>query len=55
LLSPSKLQAEGAPAEIQIVLGWTINTRNLLLSLPADKFKAWSDDLLVIIDVGIVA
>jgi hypothetical protein len=55
LLSPSKLHAEGAPAEIQIVLGWALNTRDLLLSLPADKFKVWSVDLLIIIDVGIVA
>ena len=45
LLSPAKLLAEGSPAEIQIVLGWKINTRRLTISLPDDKFTAWSADL----------
>jgi hypothetical protein len=55
LLSPSKLQAEGAPAKIHIVLRWALTTRNLLLSLPDAKFKAWSVDLLLISDARIVA
>jgi hypothetical protein len=41
LLLPSKVAAEGAPDEIQIVLGWEMNTRRLLISLPNDKFVAW--------------
>ena len=45
ILSQSKLEAEGSPAEVQIVLGWQIDTRRLLVSLPDDKFKAWSSDL----------
>ena len=28
-----------------MVLGWTIDTRRLLVSLPDDKFVAWSREL----------
>ena len=45
LLSLPKLLAEGSPAEIQIVLGWRLDTRRLLIALPDDKFGAWSEDL----------
>ncbi|KAI2493346.1 hypothetical protein MHU86_21191 [Fragilaria crotonensis] len=45
LLSMPKLLAEGSPAEIQIVLGWRLDTRRMLISLPDDKFVAWSEDL----------
>ena len=45
LLSIPKLLAEGSPAEIQIVLGWRLDTRRLLIALPDDKFGAWSEDL----------
>jgi hypothetical protein len=45
LLSPSKVAAEGAPAEIQIVLGWEMNTHRLLIGLPNDKFVAWLGDI----------
>lgn len=45
LLSPTKVAAEGAPAEIQIVLGWEVNTRRLLIGLPNDKFVAWLGDI----------
>jgi hypothetical protein len=40
-ISVPKLIAEGTPAEEQIVLGWCINTRRLVLRLPGDKFVAW--------------
>ena len=50
LLSIPKLLAEGSPAEVQIVLGWRIDTRRLLIALPDDKFEAWSDDLDRILD-----
>jgi hypothetical protein len=40
-----KLVAEGTPAESQIVLGWMLNTRLLLIILPLDKFEAWSADI----------
>ena len=49
IVSNPKLVAEGGPAETQIVLGWTLNTRLLLVILPYDKFEAWSGDLLEII------
>jgi hypothetical protein len=48
LLAP-KLAAEGTPAEVQIVLGWNLNTRLLLILLPADKYEAWSSDLTAIV------
>ena len=37
-LSLSKLLAEGTPKEIQMILGWLINTRLLTMSLPNDKY-----------------
>jgi hypothetical protein len=49
-LSKDKLEAEGAPAESQIVLGWRINTRLLSLQLPLDKFTAWSSDIVNILE-----
>ena len=45
ILSIPKLEAEGRPEEIQIVLGWRLNTRSLEASLPDDKFRAWSIDI----------
>jgi len=45
LLGPEKLTAEGRASELAIVLGWLLNTRQLLLSLPDDKYKAWSADI----------
>jgi hypothetical protein len=45
LLAPDKLAAEGTPREVQIVLGWTIDTRRMLVLLPRDKYLAWVGDL----------
>jgi hypothetical protein len=45
ILSIPKLEAEGRPEEIQTVLGWRITTHSLKVSLPDDKFRAWSDDV----------
>jgi hypothetical protein len=44
-LSGPKLEAEGTPAEPQIVLGWEMNTRQLLVISPFDKFVAWMADI----------
>jgi hypothetical protein len=44
-LSGPKLIVEGTPAELQIVLGWELNTRLLLVILPFEKFVAWSSDI----------
>jgi hypothetical protein len=49
-LSKDKLEAEGARAESQIVLGWRINTRLLSLQLPLDKFTAWSSDIVNLLE-----
>ncbi len=40
-----KFKAEGNLEEIKKVLGWTINTRRLLISLPDDKLHSWSSDI----------
>ena len=45
ILSIPKLIAEGNPAEVQIVLGWQVDTRRLVVSLPHDKFEAWTGEL----------
>ena len=44
LLFP-ELLAEGLPAEQQVVLGWLLDTRRLLVSLPDDKHSAWKSPL----------
>ncbi len=40
-----KLFAEGQPKEVQVVLGWRLNTRLLEILLPDDKYIAWSADV----------
>ncbi|KAI2499964.1 hypothetical protein MHU86_14538 [Fragilaria crotonensis] len=45
LLAVSKFLAEARPSERKVILGWVINTRSLVISLPADKHRAWVDDL----------
>ncbi|NER26087.1 MAG: hypothetical protein F6J96_36445, partial [Symploca sp. SIO1C2] len=52
LLAPEKLSAEGRPSEVAIILGWEMDTRRLLLSLPEDKYKAWTSDLKETIRLG---
>jgi hypothetical protein len=42
ILSLEKLLKEGTPEEIQIVLGWLLDTRRLLVALPEDKYLAWT-------------
>jgi hypothetical protein len=45
IINIPKLQAEGTPAEIQVVLGWSLDTRRLLVALPDDKQIAWAGDI----------
>ena len=52
LLSLPKLLAEGSPDDIQIVLGWWIDTRRMTIALPDDKFDAWMEDINEIIRLG---
>jgi hypothetical protein len=42
--------AEGAPAESQIVLGWRVNTREMTIGLPGNKFADWTGDIQKLID-----
>jgi hypothetical protein len=49
-LSITKLLAEGTPAQIQIVLGWILDTRRLLVQPPQDKYEEWIRDIDLIID-----
>jgi hypothetical protein len=50
LLSLEKANAKGTPNELLIVLGWLLDTRRLIISLPQDKFVAWTNDLKAIIN-----
>ena len=45
VVSVEKWKAEGIPREVQMVLGWLINTRMMLLSLPRDKYLAYLKDI----------
>ena len=45
LVSLSKLEAEGSPAEQIVMLGFNIDTRRLTVSLPDHKFIAWSSSV----------
>ena len=45
LVSLSKLTAEAALEETKILLGWKLDSQNLEISLPFDKFQAWSDSI----------
>jgi hypothetical protein len=49
LLSLEKAEAEGMPNEILIILGWLLDTRRLRISLPLDKYIAWTNDLKAVI------
>jgi hypothetical protein len=50
LMQAAKLLAEGTPAEIQTVLGWVLDTHQLLIQLPIDKFIAWTSDIAGILE-----
>jgi hypothetical protein len=45
-----KLLAEGTPAESFVILGWKIDTRRGLVSLPEHKFLAWDAELQEVIE-----
>jgi hypothetical protein len=45
LLSITKFLGEATPAEYKTILGWRIDTRCLLISLPEDKFIGWCRDI----------
>ena len=45
IIADDKNEAEGAPEENKIVLGWSLNSRSLTIHLPVHKHKAWSSQL----------
>ena len=49
LLCFRKLIAEGRLEEVKTILGWTVDTRNLLIKLPRHKYIAWSKSIMQII------
>ena len=45
LVSLSKLKAEAELEEIKILLGWKLDTRALEISLPFEKYRAWTNGI----------
>ena len=45
MICDDKNKAEGAPEERKICLGWLLDTRRLLVSLPSHKAKAWKSQI----------
>ena len=45
LMSLNKMEAEGAMEEMKIVLGWLLDTRRLMTSLPEEKHTTWVRDI----------
>lgn len=52
LVSMSKLEAEGQLEETKILLGWKLDSRNLMVYLPTHKYIAWSNAIKAIIKKG---
>jgi hypothetical protein len=44
-ISRSNTAAEGHVEEVKMILGWTLDTRRLLLLLPRGKYEEWSADI----------
>jgi hypothetical protein len=52
IVATKKVAAEGTPTEVLTVLGWTIDTRRLLIRLPEEKADAWDAELEALIKLG---
>ena len=50
LMALKKLLAEGGLEETKTLLGWFLNTRWLLITLPDAKFHAWKNSILKILE-----
>jgi hypothetical protein len=50
LASKSKLLAESGLSEIKCILGWELNTRQLNIRLPDDKYVVWSRQIQEVLD-----
>jgi hypothetical protein len=55
MVSLNKLSAEAALSEIKTILGWVWDLRRLIISLPENKFIAWSNNIRSVIAGGLVA
>jgi hypothetical protein len=51
IISLKKLKAEARLAETKTVLGWDLNTRQLIISLPRDKYERWSEAIQLCEDI----
>ena len=52
LMCMHKMEAEGGLEEEKVILGWHFNTRLLLISLPENKYIAWSKQISDILSDG---
>jgi hypothetical protein len=52
IVATKKVTAEGTPTELLTVLGWTIDTRRMLIKLPEEKAKLWDAELQALIELG---
>ena len=52
ILSTKKWLAEGAQEEVKTILGWQVDTRRLVVSLPQDKYLAYSKQIQQVLSSG---
>jgi hypothetical protein len=52
IVATKKVIAEGTPTEILTILGWQIDTRRMLIQLPAEKADAWDKELQALLTLG---
>jgi hypothetical protein len=55
LISDNKNDTEGSPKETKVCLGWILDTRHLLVSLPFHKLKAWDSQLVQVLSQNSVS
>jgi len=51
-LSLTKFLAEATPEEKKVILGWLLNTRSLMVSLPSNKVSGWSTSIRDLLSSG---
>ena len=49
----NKLVAEATPEEIKLILGWMMDFRSLVISLPDNKHTAWSNSIQELLVTGL--
>ena len=52
ILSMKKWAAEGRQEETKIVVGWEVNTREFVVKLPEDKWKAYTNQINNVLQTG---